>query len=92
MVSPESTTAMLNSHGVINMSQYKLICETCDVEYSIHTYNEDADVPGHCSFCGSTIPEDNITSSESEDWSDEDWDKLTEESLDDEDWKWENKD
>lgn len=73
------------------MTAYNIICETCDAEYSVYADEVESRLPSKCSFCGSDVPEDNITSNESDEWSDEDWDKLTDEALDDDEWKWDDK-
>lgn len=74
------------------MSSHKIICESCDAEYTINIDETELRVPKHCAFCGSDLPEDNVTTDEYDEWSDEDWDKLADEGLDDDDWKWEDKD
>jgi hypothetical protein len=72
------------------MPSHRIICEACDAEYSLYTEEHEISIPKHCAFCGTSLPEDNITTNESE-WSDEDWDKLADEGFDDEEWKWEDK-
>ena len=65
------------------MPSYDIICESCDAEYSVYIDETEIRFPLHCAFCGSDLPEDNVTSEESDEWSDDDWDKLTDEALDD---------
>jgi hypothetical protein len=74
------------------MPSHSIICESCDAEYSVYIDEPEVSLPLHCAFCGSDLPEDNITTSEDlEEWSDDDWDKLTDEALDDDEWKWDDK-
>jgi len=74
------------------MPSHDIICENCDAEYSVYIDETEIRIPSHCSFCGSELTEDNVTTSEnSDEWSDEDWDQLTGEALDEEEWKWEDK-
>jgi hypothetical protein len=74
------------------MPSHSIICESCDAEYSVYIDEPEVSLPLHCAFCGSDLPEDNITTSEDlDEWSDDDWDKLTDETLDDDEWKWDDK-
>jgi len=74
------------------MPSHKIICESCDAEYTLYNDEHEIRVPQNCAFCGTTLPEENITTDESEDWTEDDWDKLADEGFDDEEWKWEDKD
>ena len=71
------------------MGCFRVLCESCDTEYYLTSVNEEFEnLPKSCSFCGSELDEDNITD-ETENSEDAEWDKLSEESLDDldDDWK-----
>lgn len=73
------------------MPSHSIICENCDAEYSVYIHETEIRLPLHCAFCGSDLPEDNVTTEEHEEWSEDDWDKLTDEALDDDEWKWDDK-
>ena len=74
------------------MPYYTVFCEVCGSEYTV-SGQELRDPPSTCTFCGSTLEETNVTEQEDlGEWTEEDWDKLTDEGLDDDEWKWEGKD
>ena len=72
------------------MPTYEVVCESCDAEYSVSSYEGVMyEPPTHCSYCGSRLNDDLVSENPDgeEDW-DKDWDKLSEEGLDDlDDWK-----
>jgi hypothetical protein len=73
------------------MSTYKVFChEGCEAEYTVTPFEGDTNtVPVHCSYCGIELIDECIGLSD-DDFNDEEWNKLSEESL--EDWKYEDDD
>lgn len=64
------------------MPGYTVYCDDCDAGYELYIEeNEIHDVPVHCAYCGTHLKEENI-SSDSDEWNEDDWEKLTE----DDDW------
>jgi hypothetical protein len=72
------------------MAHYTVFCEDCGSEYTV-AGPELKDPPSTCTFCGSKLEDTNVTE-ETNEWSDDDWDKLADEGLDDGEWNWEGKD
>ncbi len=67
------------------MSSYRVFCNDCGVESFISFIEEGAEAK-FCPQCASELDESDI--SEDEDFDEDAWDRLSEESLDDlDDWK-----
>lgn len=68
------------------MPTYEVVCESCDAEYSVTSLDGiNIDPPAHCSYCGEALNDDLIKEYDEDE---DDWDKLSEEGLDDiDDWK-----
>lgn len=68
------------------MASYQVYCNECDVECSIMTFERIQSVPSVCSFCGTELDDSNVREDTSGD--EEEWDRLSEESLGElDDWK-----
>lgn len=62
------------------MSEYTVYCDECDAGYILYMEeNEIHDQPSHCSYCGSELKPENV-SSDNDDWDEDDWDKLSEDT------------
>lgn len=65
------------------MSRYKVYCNECSDEFSLIGEK----VPLYCCMCGEEVS-DADTVNDAEEFSEDEWDRISRESLDDiEDWK-----
>jgi NAD-dependent SIR2 family protein deacetylase len=62
------------------MPSYTVYCDECDAGYDVQIEeNEIHDRPSNCSYCGSELKEENVTSEE------DDWESLSEDEWEDDD-------
>lgn len=68
------------------MPSYQLYCNDCDTECALMTFEDLNQSPAFCSFCGNELDESNVREDTGDD--EDEWDRLSEESLGElDDWK-----